>query len=281
MPPKRRPAVRVSRLLLFLTPLLAGCGEQHIESHLPLLSDPDRRVRMDATIALIKFGGAAVEPVIEHARSGSDTLRYIAAQILGQIGDRRATPFLLELLTDSNAYVRERAVRALGQMDDPAQVPLIATLLSGDRTVVVREGAAWALGNLRDTTAVGPLVTGLDDTSAVVRRTVLASLQYLWTDAAREAALASLHDTDEEVVYVAAQLLGFHRTTEAVPELIEALHDSSLGVRTESARALGLIGDTAAVRPLENLFAERTGADHAAAKEALRHLTGLDYAIAP
>ena len=49
----------------------------------------------------------------------------------------------------------------------------------------------------------------------------------------------------------------------------------------ESARALGLIGDTRAVAPLERLFAARQGPDHDAAKQILGQLTGLEYAIEP
>ena len=64
----------------------------------------------------MQLGGSAVEPLISHVTGNTDSLQYIAAQILGQIGDRRADPFLKELLRDDNHYVREQAVRALGQL---------------------------------------------------------------------------------------------------------------------------------------------------------------------
>ena len=81
--------------------------------------------------------------------------------------------------------------------------------------------------------------------------------------------------------YIAAQLLGHHRTHRALDALCLALTDDNIWVRAESARTLGRIGDTTAVAPLERMFAEREGPDHEAAKEALQQLTGLNYAVAP
>lgn len=278
--PMRRPAVLFLAAVL-VSALLSGCGERHAETYLPHLRSADRVERMDASVALVQLGSAAVEPLIAYAQDGPDTLRYIAAQILGQIGDRRATPFLVELLGDSNLYIRDRAVRALGQMADPTQIPVLTRQLATDVEPEVREGAAWALGNLRDTTAVDALVAALADSATIVRRGALSSLQYLWTERSEAASIAALQDQDEEVAFVAAQLLGFHRVSDAVTPLCAALQDSSLGVRVESARALGLIGDSTAVRPLERLFSQREGPDHEAARQALRQLTGLEYAIAP
>ncbi|HJP29723.1 MAG TPA: HEAT repeat domain-containing protein [Candidatus Latescibacteria bacterium] len=271
---------RAAGCLLFAG-LALGCGEQHAEAYVAALNNPDRQVRLDASLSLIRLGDAAVLPLMQHARSGSDSLRYIAAQILGRIGDRRAAPFLQELINDPNQYVRERAVRALGQLGDPGQRGHLEGVLLGDRAAAVRDAAAWGLGALRDTAANAALIRAQRDSAAVVRQTALSALQFLWTPAAEEAALAALRDPDESVRYVAVQLLGFHRVGSAVDVLGLALVDSSVGVRAESARALGLIGDTTAVRALERLFTEHRGPDQDAARQALEQLTGLNYAIAP
>ena len=119
------------------------------------------------------------------------------------------------------------------------------------------------------------------DAETPVRQSALSALQFLWTPAAEAAAVAALLDRDETVRFLAAQLLGYHRTADAIDELCRSLADSSLWGRVESARALGLIGDTRAVAPLERLFAARQGPDHDAAKQVLGQLTGLEYAIEP
>ncbi len=260
---------------------LLSCAAQQAEYYINQLDDSRRQIRLDASHALVQLGGTAVGPLLDRAATGSDSLRYIAAQILGQIGDERAIPFLKSLLRDDNPHVREKAVRALGQLDDSRLHATLASVLADDSIPDVRGAAAWSLGNLRDTTAVPSLMHALADTVPSVRRQALAALQFLWTPAAEAAALAALRDRDDTVRYIAAQLLGHHRTHRALDALCLALADDNIWVRAESARTLGRIGDTTAVRPLERMFAEREGPDHEAAKEALQLLTGLNYAVAP
>ena len=272
--------MRLALGLLSCALLFCSCAKEHAESYILQLSDGDRMVRLSASMSLIKLGSAAVESLIEHGNS-SDSLRYISAQILGKIGDRRASEFLQQLLQSPNQYVRERAVRALGQLGDVSHLPTIEKVLTQDSVIAVREGAAWGLGTLRDTAAVAALVAAQKDTSPIVRQTALSALQFLWTADAESAVRGALQDPDGRVRYVAVQMLGYHKSADALDELCLALADSSLGVRIESARALGLIGDLAAVGPLERLFGEREGPDHLAARDALGVLTGLEYAIAP
>ena len=262
--------------------VLVGCAEKRAEFYIDQLSSPQRQIRLEASRTLVQFGAASVEPLVSRASHGSDTLQYIAAQILGQIGDGRAAPFLEGLLRVPNPYVRERGVRALGQLADPQKIPLLGQILEGDPVPTVRRAAAWSLGNLRDTTAVPALVPALSDTALQVRREVLAALRFLWTRAAAEATITALADSANQVRFIAAQILGHHRPDGALEPLLHALDDSSLGVRAESARALGLLGNTAAVEPLEHLLSRSESADHPdhrAAREALRRLTGLEYIV--
>ena len=268
-------------LMGLCTSLVLACAEQQADYYIDQLSDPRRQIRLDASHALVQLGGSTVEPLIARSTGGTDSLQYIAAQILGQIGDQRATPLLKELIADENRYVREQAVRALGQLDDPRLNPTLQDPLFGDPIPEVRGAAAWSLGNLRDTTAVAPLVRALTDSVALVRQQALAALQFLWTPTAETASIASLRDPDGSVRYVAAQMLGHHRTRPALDALFHALTDDNIWVRVESAHALGRIGDTTAVAPLERLFSTREGPDHEAAKAALQQLTGLNYAVAP
>ena len=272
----------MSKLVLIgLCTGLLACAERQAEYYIDQLSDPRSQIRLDASHALVQLGGATVEPLIERCASAGDSLQYIAAQILGQIGDRRATPFLRGLVADDNRYVREQAVRALGQLANPGLVPELEAPLFADLVPDVRGAAAWSMGNLRDTTAVVSLVRALKDSVAVVRQQALAALQFLWTPAAEAAAISALRDPDGNVRYVAAQMLGHHRTLKARDTLFLTLNDNNIWVRVEAARALGKIGDTTAVAKLERMFSSREGPDQEAAKEALQQLTGLNYAAAP
>jgi len=263
----------------FLALLLIGCGERRANDHIPLLTDPDPKVRLDASYALIELEGAAVEPLIARATGGSDSLLYISAQILGSIGDRRAVPFLRETTKNANPSVRKEAVVALGQMGDQTLVPTLVGFLAGDLDSQIRIAAAEGLANLRDTLAVPHLITALRDTVPLVRQRALASLQYLWTSNAEKAVLNALGDPDETVRFIAAQMLGVHRTSIARGPLCATLLDTSQWVRAEAARALGQLGDTTVVKNLVNLLEDRDGPDHDAARQALKTLTGLDYVV--
>ncbi len=235
---------------------------------------------MQASRELVEMGPAAVEPLIAGAAaSGSDSLEYISAQILGRIGSRRAIPFLRQLTGRGNPFVRREAVTALGQTGDGGLIPLLSNILQSDPETEVRASAAKSLGNFRDTTAVQPLVRALRDTSAEVRRHALASLHYLWTADAERAAIDCLQDPDETVRFIAAQMMGTHRTGKARDALCIALHDTSLWVRTEAARSLGLLGDSTTVENLEALLRLEGGPDHDAALQALRVITGMDYVL--
>ena len=99
---------------------LLSCAAQQAEYYIDQLADSRRQVRLDASHALVQLGGAAVEPLLDRATTGSDSLRYITAQILGQIGDRRATPPSSNHSSATKiAISANSAVRALGQLDDP------------------------------------------------------------------------------------------------------------------------------------------------------------------
>ncbi|MBT4504277.1 MAG: HEAT repeat domain-containing protein [Gemmatimonadetes bacterium] len=276
--------MRASRPLLLAiciipTLLLSGCSERRASSYIPLLTDPDPKVRLDASYALIELEGAAVEPLIAHATGGSDSLLYISSQILGRIGNRRAVPFLRQTAGNANPSVRKEAVVAMGQMGDQSLVPPLANFLAEDPESQIRVAAAESLANLRDTLAVPHLVTALRDTVPLVRQRALASLQYLWTQKAEKAVLNALEDPDETVRFIAAQMLGVHRTSSARDPLCASLLDTSQWVRAEAARALGILGDTTVVENLVHLLEDRDGPDHDAARQALHTLTGMDYVV--
>ena len=258
---------------------LLGCGERRALDHIAALSHPDAKVRQDASYALIELGRHSVEPLIASAASASASLKYISAQILGRIGDRSAIPFLRQLIQSSNISIRQEAVVALGQMGDQGLIPSLVEVLAKDSASQIRAAAAEGLGNLRDTLAVPPLVRALQDTVPLVRQRILTALHRLWTHQAEQAALSLLRDPDETIRFIAAQTLGVHRTSRARDPLGTALLDSSVWVRTEAARSLGLLGDTTAVELLVRLLKTRQGPDSQAARQALKALTGLDYEV--
>jgi HEAT repeat protein len=107
-----------------------------------------------------------VEHVYRTAEHDDPRIRQYLALVLGTIGDRRATPLLLESLKDPET--RLYALLALGDLRDPAAVPrLIEATRDGDKDV--RKTAFYALGEIKDPRAVDAMVAGLEDRVPDVR----------------------------------------------------------------------------------------------------------------
>jgi HEAT repeat protein len=272
----RRSPSHVTKFLRGIGALLviAGCRGDDVGSAIDDLSNPDSKIRLRASHELIRHDSAAVEPLIDRATTGSDSLRYISAQVLGRIGDRRALPALKRLAEDSNEHVRRAALVGLGSMGDSGVFDYLVVILSEDALPALRAAAAEGLATMGDTLAVAALVHALADTASSVRKQAVMALHRLWTQQA-ETAIARVVTEDREAVvrFVAAQSLGQHRAASARDPLRVALRDSSVWVRAEAARSLGELGDVEAIEDL-SLLLERgdDGPDHDAARQALQKL---------
>lgn len=156
-------------------------------------------------------------------------LRVFAVWLLARLNDTRVIPILLMLLKDNASEVRREVALRIGAIgksgDSRATLPLIEVMQT-DSNVEVRVGAAYALRWFTD------------ETEAVVSP-LLHILQNQQEDAL--------------VRGEAAESLGELAVQEAVPTLIEALHDPAAEVRLESAFALSLLGDARALPELERV----------------------------
>jgi HEAT repeat protein len=110
-----------------------------------------------------------------------------AAAILGQLGDPRAVPPLIEVALHARDFgVQEAAVRSLGRLRDPRAIPALALLLRMESPLPVRLAVVEALAAFDDPRAREALRGALNDPSGVVRQ------------AAREAWKAGSHLVSQE-----------------------------------------------------------------------------------
>ena len=101
-------------------------------------------------------------------------IRMNAAKALGEIKNPKAVEPLIVALKDENPGVREEAAKALVQIGVPAVNVLIDALKDGDADV--RERATWALGAIKDSIAVKPLIALLKDKNPRVQEQAVKAL---------------------------------------------------------------------------------------------------------
>jgi hypothetical protein len=168
-------------------------------------------------------GGAKVtfegdfEEVIYGLKSTDEDVREEAVRALGELNDPRAINPLILALKDENRYVRREAAKSLGRIgDEKAISALIEALRDEDR--YAREGAAEGLAEMKEK-AFGPLIRALNDMDWHVRMGAI----------------------------IALRIIGDRN---AVPKIIDALGDENRFVRREAVKSLGRIGDERVIEPL-------------------------------
>jgi HEAT repeat protein len=125
-----------------------------------LKSEDNAALRNSAAEVLVRFGVPAVVALTAVVASADPDLQKFIVDILGEIGDRRATPVLVGLLPQFDENVAMAAIEALGKLRDVrAADPLIAGLRQ-DRPLL-QFSAVKALQELGDGRAVEPLIACL------------------------------------------------------------------------------------------------------------------------
>lgn len=214
-------------------------------------TDDHSTVVSEAQRSLRRIGPQRAMPELLHALSKRDArMRRCATEVLRDFGREasRATPELLELLTDRSEGVRVQAALALASVSGGAAVPGLTRAL-GDKAPAVRAAAANALATLGPAaaSACAQLHQRLKDRHSDVR---VASAKAVWmiqrnADAAVPVLIAALH---EPVSWEAALVLARvgPSASNAVPALIERLKRERvprpLRETCVAALALGQIG---------------------------------------
>ena len=239
-----------------LTPL-----QHEINVQAARLSATDVEERRDAVTRL----GAMARPEASRAAAAAlgdaaAVVRATAARAVLSLSSGEAATSILPLLRDRDVFVRREAAYALGLARSRLGVEALSAAVAADKEPAVRGAAAVALGQISDPSAV-PALAG-----ALSRR---LQAQGFFNRLRRRKV-----EEDEFVRRAAAVSLGQVGSREGVAVLVEALSDERApdDVRRESARALGLIGDPAAVPALRAVLAHQDPYLSGIAFEALRRI---------
>ena len=92
----------------------------------------------------------------------------VMLQVIKAEDERRWSPDLNTLMSDSSESVRTRAAIAAGRIGDQNAVPALISMLGTDPSIAVRAKAAFALGEIQSATAVEELLAQLTKTSQLI-----------------------------------------------------------------------------------------------------------------
>ncbi len=186
---------------------------------------------------------------------------------------RRDLDALLAVVDDPDQYIRDDAIKALGEIGDPRAVPALIRRLDDPNHNNV-EDAARALARVGDRRAVGPLIAVLRSAKQhqQARGVAADELAKIADAQAVPALLEALAGADAWARYFLLKILGTIGDGRAVPAAVAALNDPDADVRWKAVEALGSLGDARAVAPLLALLPQAgtgRGPDHQAIIKAL------------
>ncbi|MCD6412845.1 MAG: HEAT repeat domain-containing protein [Elusimicrobia bacterium] len=188
-------------------------------------------------------------------QSTSVAKRRMAAMQLGRMRNPASVEELMKVLEkDSDFGVRAQAAESLGNLRNRKATPALIKAL-GDKNRNVRAAVIVAFGYLRDKSAVEPLMNyykSEDDLG--LRISALNVLGVLGDEKALPLMIESLKDKNSRIRTIAAQALGRLRNPKATKPLLEATRDSDKNVRLYAVRSLGEVGNKEVVKDLEKLI---------------------------
>lgn len=232
------------------------------------------------------------------------TVRALAAEGLGRLGDERTVMPLLHALHDPAPLVQWQAAHALQALHRYGLVSAERLSFQDDqqferwkaarlddlraqlthRLSAARAEAAYSLAAVGAGTGLPWLLDALADEDTTVRAAVAqAVLTLIASDAtlfesAHQGCIGLLRHGDPDLRCTAATLLGRLGRRAAVLDLLPLLHDADAGVRWYVCTALGAIGDPRSVDPLIGRLADDDPWVRRGSADALGRL-GDPYAV--
>ena len=211
-----------------------------------------------ALTALRSYDGLATAVLDAQARPRSSWWPIAAS--LSRVGDDRAVPALVELVSSASPYTAGYAVRGLGERKATTALPTLLPLLEPARQVhpQVRVSAVRAAGQVRDPRATAPLLALLrqKDVSPGLELEILAALGQI---GAREAEPDLIDRLTAKSPFVrAAALRGLARVDSlSFTTVLSGLDpDGDWRVRSAMADALTTLSPENATPLLERLLAD-------------------------
>jgi HEAT repeat protein len=158
---------------------LGEIGDSRAVEHLiAALNDESPEVRDSTAVALAKIGNSrAIEPLVVLARESEMSPKL--AEAIGKLCIDEAVEPLIKAMNNPNHYLRRRFAESLAMIGEPALGPLINVLNNKEEDWRIREGAAWALGDMKNARAIAPLIIAQGDDNQSVQEAATWALSVI------------------------------------------------------------------------------------------------------
>jgi HEAT repeat protein len=183
---------------------------------------------------IVRRGENSALPALESWLSNEDRhTRCVAAFVFAGLGDDRGVEIISAVIKDKSdrpegqgvptapwsiqrqiTSDRYFAVHVLGALKDKRAVPILIPLLQDEQ---INYNVAWALGEIGDDQAIGPLIEALRDKSSDMRVSAISALEKLGAVAALPHLYALLND--HEKTHYGAQISVAERAKAAIAAL--------------------------------------------------------------
>ncbi len=221
--------------------------------------EKSRRLRLKAIAVLGDRRDARVVPLLCHAwiADSWDVNRIRAHTCLRELRKegiakpKAVAEHLVGLLGHEDPAARERAIDALGELEENITIDPLIRMLS-DESSVVRSSAAVNLGFFRDRRAVNPLIQALRDKSPAVRRSAIRALERIGDPRAAVHLIHALHERDEDGFPVAEAGVAHLADERAIDALLRAAADQDREVRRVAVETLAKLHDPRVTEALVN-----------------------------
>ncbi len=231
-----------------------GRSEYSLEILEPLIegiqnSDKDMRILSANTLGRMK--AREVVPMLVTALDDDNpNVVYNLVECLGDIGDPRAVPALMDLLTEhTDEWVHVATLEALGKIGDQRVVDLLLSLVSEELVV---DPLISALGVLGDSRAIPTLVSYLKDKDPDIRELSVQALVSIWEEVEAIANLTKVSYELEATRAILERALTAHVKNTLLRDMKN--EEMSEEFRENCAVLLSCIGYQKALKPIVHLL---------------------------
>lgn len=191
-----------------------------------LLDDADSEISKTAQECLAALPGPETDAAVMGLLNSNVTgQRLISLELIGRRRMTTSIDALLEAAQDTDAKVRQTALKKVGELGCPAQLPALLDLFMNLETSQDLNAAEQALRDIcvqfdDRQSCTGKLVSLLPQATPAQKSTLLRVLRTLGGTDALQAVREALNDSDEEVHSTAVRVFCAWKNAEAAPDLL-------------------------------------------------------------